>query len=295
MTTPTTSVNGWPATTASKNTIVINNNNKPTYHGHMLQSLTSHITLSFDISPVKVLTEDHYRGDHYSISVSLQPIQDPDSLNEPNHPNHLPPLWERKKDNWIKAAKSKLSSLTDTFLTPHPPSSWTCLPKTSSMASSRVPRNQWPPPVQNTYHPPKRWWNTDLSSMVSEIRWQAKLIIPPTTPTLYITSPDPRSHNPLMILAHVYTNIFSFPLLSLHCWSTTNYYALCQCDLPHEPLQSFTFASLDQPHLYDVYSSPLCALLWPNQSCIIAPHSQALTIASLRASLVLSFLFTICI
>ena len=70
---------------------------------------------------------------------------------------------------------------------------------------------------------------------------------------------------------------------------------------------TLTFTSLDQPHLFDgqmFYNShalfpflvaPMCALLWPDQSRILTPHSQALTIASLWMSLVLVFLFTICI
>ena len=44
-----------------------------------------------------------------------------------------------------------------------------------------------------------------------------------------------------------------------------------------------------------ILSSPMCALLQPDQSQILTPCSQALTIASLWMSLVLTFLLTICI
>ena len=44
-----------------------------------------------------------------------------------------------------------------------------------------------------------------------------------------------------------------------------------------------------------ILSSPTCALLQPNQSWILMPHGQALTIASLQMSLILAFLFAICI
>ena len=44
-----------------------------------------------------------------------------------------------------------------------------------------------------------------------------------------------------------------------------------------------------------ILSSPTCTLLQPDQSQILTPRGQALTIASLQMSLVLAFLFTICI
>ena len=70
-----------------------------------IPSSNSLLTLQFDISPVKVHTEDHYSGDHYPISVSLHPSQDHDTLDENNNHSRLPSLQEGKKEDWMKAAK----------------------------------------------------------------------------------------------------------------------------------------------------------------------------------------------
>ena len=106
-------------------------------------------------------------------------------------------------------------------------------------------------------------------------------------------------------IAHYFRFSITFSTMLIH------YYAPHRCDLPHKLMQSLmcdalTFASSDQPCLIDghmmydshVYSSPFSYFMHPpvaNQSWIIMPHGQALTIASLWMSLVLAFLFTICI
>ena len=113
----------------------------------------------------------------------------------------------------------------------------------------------------------------------------------------------------MMSLAHVYPIIFTFPLHSLHCWSTTthptnmtSHASLHNCShmmcLPLLHWTSLTYL-MDiwcMIHMFTVsFLVTSCALQWPNQSWIIAPHGQALTIASLWMSLVLTFLITICI
>ena len=48
----------------------------------------------------------------------------------------------------------------------------------------------------------------------------------------------------------VYPIIFTFPLLSLHCWSTMMH--PCWCDhMCEPPCMTLTFTSLDQPCLFD--------------------------------------------
>ena len=78
---------------------------------------------------------------------------------------------------------------------------------------------------------------------------------------------------------------------------------LCTPALMWPHVITLTLASLDQPHLFDghmLYNShglfivaPMCTLPWPNQSKILALCGQALTIALLWMSLMLTFLFTI--
>ena len=163
---------------ANNNIVVLNDDDKPTYHGHHFQHTSvidlalanSHLTLSFDISPVKVLTEDHYGGDHYPISICLQPIQDPDLPNNPEQPYHLPPLHEGKKDDWLKATKLRLSPLTDHL--PESPSTHflDLLAKDIIDAIVKSNRDSMSPPNQNPFHPSKRWWTNDLSSVALEIR-----------------------------------------------------------------------------------------------------------------------------
>ena len=113
----------------------------------------------------------------------------------------------------------------------------------------------------------------------------------------------------VMNLAHVYHIIFAFPLLSLHCWSTTTHPAdvtscMSLCNHSHmmqSPLLHWTSLAylIDIWCTIHMFTVPLLVtsytLPWPNQSHIIAPCSQALTIALLWMSLVLAFLFTICI
>ena len=65
-----------------------------------------------------------------------------------------------------------------------------------------------------------------------------------------------------------YAPIFAFPLLPLHCWSTTT----------HPCTDATALASLDQSHLFDGHMfydshvlflflvSPMCTLLWSDQS-----------------------------
>ena len=106
-------------------------------------------------------------------------------------------------------------------------------------------------------------------------------------------------------IPHYFCFSITFSTLLIH------YYTPCQCNLLHKPPQSLmydtlTFASSDWPCLFDghminnphVYSSPFSYIMhppWPDQSQIITLCGQALTIASLQMSLVLAFLFTICI
>ena len=83
---------------ANNNIKVNNDSNKPTYHGHHFQhasvinlALTnSLLSLTFNISPVKVLTDDHYGGNHYPISIGTHPIQNQDQQNDLDSLDHLP-------------------------------------------------------------------------------------------------------------------------------------------------------------------------------------------------------------
>ena len=101
--------------------------------------------------------------------------------------------------------------------------------------------------------------------------------------------------------------IYSYTLLYL-----LFHYFLYIVDPPlHTPtpmrLHVITLASLDQSHLFDghmFYDShvlflflvtTMCALPQSDQSQTLTPCSQALTIASLWMSLMLTFLFVICI
>ena len=102
-----------------------------------------------------------------------------------------------------------------------------------------------------------------------------------------------------MSLAHVYPIIFTLTLLSLHCWSTTthptdatSHMSLCNHLHPlHLPSLHWTSLAylMDIWCMIHMFTVPLlvtsCALPWPNQSQIIMPCSQALTIASLRWAL----------
>ena len=93
---------------------------------------------------------------------------------------------------------------------------------------------------------------------------------------------------------HVYPSIFAFSLLPLHCQSTTMH--------PHTNMTTRDCTCLVDGHmfynshlLFLFLVSPMCALPWSNQSWTLALHGQALTIASLWMSLMLTFLFAICI
>ena len=105
----------------------------------------------------------------------------------------------------------------------------------------------------------------------------------------------------------VYPSIFAFPLLSLHHWSTTMHPCwhnhTCLHSLMHNTCLHFIGPAsliwwtdvLQFTCFISILSSPTCTLPWPDQSWILAPCGQALTIALLQMSLVLAFLFTICI
>ena len=85
--------------------------------------------------------------------------------------------------------------------------------------------------------------------------------------------------------AHKYPSIFAFPLLPLHCWSTSIHPCtnITTCD--HTTI---TLASLDWSHLFDGYMfydshvlflflvAPTCALLWSDQSWTLALHVRHL-------------------
>ena len=107
----------------------------------------------------------------------------------------------------------------------------------------------------------------------------------------------------------VYPSIFTFPLFSLHHWSTTTHPCWHNCMHLHPHLLTHdTHLHFIRPAsliwwtdvlrftcFISILSSPMCTLLWPDQSWILMLHSQALTIALLWMSLVPAFLFTICI
>ena len=97
--------------------------------------------------------------------------------------------------------------------------------------------------------------------------------------------------------ALLYPSIFAFPLLPLHHQSTAM----------HPCTNAITLALSDKSHLFDGHMfsnshvlflflvSPMCTLPWSNQSWALTLCGQALSIALLQMSLMLSFLLTICI
>lgn len=90
---------------ANNNIKVNNDSDKPTYHGHRFQhasvidlALTnSLLSFAFDISHVKVHTDDHYGGDHYPISIGIHPVQNQGQKNDLDSPDRLPTLRDEKK------------------------------------------------------------------------------------------------------------------------------------------------------------------------------------------------------
>ena len=84
----------------------------------------------------------------------------------------------------------------------------------------------------------------------------------------------------------IYPFIFTFPSLSLHCQSTTMH---LRSDVT--AWQSHSLHWTDLTYLMDIWLmihmylflflvSPMCPLLWSDQSWVLTPHGQALSITS---------------
>ena len=84
----------------------------------------------------------------------------------------------------------------------------------------------------------------------------------------------------------IYPSIFAFPSLSLHRRSTTTHLRSNVTARQSHPLYRTNLAYLMDIwltiHMYLLLflASPTCPLLWSNQSRVLAPRSQALSIAS---------------
>jgi ribonuclease HI len=159
----------------SKSFLVLNDPNKPTFHGHKFQYAkvddlviaNSAVFDEYDVGPIIVHTDNHYASDHYPISFDVFTHTTP----QPS-PEHFT-FSEDKHAEWVTAITSLFGELSNTLLEHPTPQSLDLLAEAIIIAFSTATQQTMHQRTTSSYFS-RHWWNDDLSQTISKVRELAR-------------------------------------------------------------------------------------------------------------------------
>jgi hypothetical protein len=154
---------------------VLNDPNKPTYHGHHFEyAKVDDLVIAnidaieyYDVSPIRVHTDDHFASDHYPISFELNTF------------TNAPPLTTRtvfsdhNSEKWMAEITPLLTRLlVDTPQQPSPEQLDALADSIINAINTATQRSMKTagPPSHHAHH----WWNNELEESLTELRRQAQ-------------------------------------------------------------------------------------------------------------------------
>jgi ribonuclease HI len=152
---------------------VLNDPDKPTYHGHRFQYakvddlVAANLELfeSYDISPIQVHDDTHFASDHYPISFEVLTYSSP--LEQDTA--HSPSLSETHHEEWTNKVLPTFQKLQrETLERPTPES----LDRLSGQIMDAITdaTQQVMPRRRNHSIYARHWWNEDLSQTIAHLR-----------------------------------------------------------------------------------------------------------------------------
>jgi hypothetical protein len=156
---------------------VLNDPDKPTFHGHHFQHAkvddlviaNAKVYEEYDVSPIQVLTEQHFASDHYPIAFNVY------TFSEAINPDPLLSLSETHRKEWVSTLTPIFGRLLAQVPENATPQSLDHLSEEIIDAFTTTTHKIMPQRKPRSIHA-KHWWNEELSKTVAQLRELASTV-----------------------------------------------------------------------------------------------------------------------